>query len=689
MADISKLTRALQRAHSAGDTQAARRLASEIRRVRAEGSVRHPEFDPSNVPGGVPGYNAQTGLVERTPPSLMDSAAIGALDTATLGFGDELAGLLGGPQVRDNMRELQTASRETNPWSHVGGQVGGGALLAAATRGASFLPNATSLAGRALGGAMTGAAYGGAYGAGSGEGVGGRTQGALRDGSLGALMGGMFPVVAAGAGRAYQGVRDWMSAAPIARRAGSSPEALRVLGGVLDADGSLGPQGRANMARAGNEAMLADAGPTARRALDTAIQRSGPGAVVARNAIDARVGRDTGALVQSLDDVLGSPQGVGSAQRAISDASRPGVNAAYQRAYSLPIDYSTDAGRAVEDVFRRMPSSMTRKAVQQANELMQWDNLPRQIMADIADDGSIAFREMPGVVQADYVKKALDRIVQDGTDELTGKLSGDALLASRIARELRTAVGDAVPAYREALETAADPLSRQAAVRLGSRLLSPSVTRDQVNAAVQGMTTPERQALAQGVRSQIDDAMANVSRTVQDGDTPAREAVKALRDLSSRANREKLSAAIGQDEASRLFDELDRVAQSFDLRAGVSSNSATYARQAMDQRIKDTTALGPMGRAARGEPLPATKEIIRALTGHTDEAMRGREDALYGEIARLLTTQGGPGQGVYSAIGRIGQSDMATQLMKESIIRALAGPHLSYPSTVLAGESLR
>lgn len=661
----------------------ARKRRADAERVRASGRGHDvPEY----APPGVEGYDASTGEV--TPQIGMGGSFMqGAADTATFGFGDEIASGLGSlltgtprDQVLSEMRTTQQAAQEQNPGSFLTGQIAGGVAQGVAGRG---VPVMQSLGGRVLQGMGLGAAAGGAYGAGSGEDAQSRAMGALEEGAKGLAVGGAFPLLAAGAGRVYQSARNAMSANPVARQAGASPESLRMLGDVMASDGSLGPRGASNMSRAGSDAMLADAGPNARAVLDTAIQRGGPGGLAARTAIDQRVARGARDVTGALDNALGAPQGVQAAQRTIRDAARPAVNEAYERAYSLPIDYSSQAGREVEDIFKRMPPSMTRRAVQQANELMRWDGLPKQIMADIADDGTVSFREMPNVVQADFVKKALDQIVQDGTDELSGKMSSEALLASRVARDLRTAVGDAVPAYREALETAADPLSRQSAIRLGSRLLSPSMTRDQVEEAVKGMSKPERQALAQGVRSQIDDAMARVSRTVMDGNTDAREAIKALKDLSSRANRDKLSMAIGEGPADNLFREMDRIATSFDLRASVADNSKTFARLATNERVSDVAGQGGAWSAAKqGEPLNATKRIIQALTGETGAAIKGREDEVYNELARLLTRQGGAGQDVYDAIGRLGQTDQATQMMRERIVRALSGPHLSYPATV-------
>uniref|UniRef100_Q11LT2 Uncharacterized protein n=1 Tax=Chelativorans sp. (strain BNC1) TaxID=266779 RepID=Q11LT2_CHESB len=675
------------------EQQRAIAIARARRRRAAEQSVRHPEFDGSDIPG----YNPETGLVERQY-GMGDSALLGAADTATIGFGDEGgAGLVWGieklrgndpeySEILQDVRQMQTDAQAQNPKSYLTGQVVGGVAQGVATAPASLTVNATRagapLLGRVAAGMADGSVFGGLYGLGSGEGTQGRlTEGAIGAG-IGVVAGAAFPLLGTGASRAYEAGRNYLAARPIAEGAGASPEALRLLGGVIDADGSLGPRGQANMRAAGREAMLVDAGPTARGMLDTAIQRSGPGSIVATDRVSARVARDAQALTGTLDNTLGAPQGVGSAQNAIRDAAQPQVSQAYQRAYATPIDYASPAGQAVEDVISRIPPRIARTAIERANEIMRYDRMPRQIMADIADDGSISFREMPSVVQADYIKKALDQIAQDGVDPITGRMDSNAAFASRIARDLRNAVGDAVPAYRQALETAADPLSRQNAVRIGARL--NSMTRDEFRMAVEGMTQPEKQAVLQGFRSKIDDQMAAVTRAMSDGEMDAREAIKGLRELSSRRTRENISAILPENEAEALFNEIDRITRSFELRASVADNSRTYARQAMDERVRDLTAPGVVRTAARGEPINATQRVIQALTGQTDEAMRSRQDAIYAEIADLLTRQGGAGQSIYDATNRIGRTDIATQLIADRIARGLSGPGAFYPSTSLA-----
>lgn len=626
----------------------------------------------------------------------IDAAVRGAADVATFGFADEIAGYLGSQTgiggkkgdyegSRDLQRAIDANDAEQYPGARMAGQLGGGVgvglLTAPGSLTANFTTRATPLVGRILAGSADGAIGGGLYGAGSGTDATSRLTEGAKGAGFGAFIGGAFPVASDLIGGAYKGARNWVNSGKIAQQADVNPETLRLLGSILEADGSLSSVGQANMARAGQDAMLADAGPNARAVLDTAIQRGGPGAVEARQAVAGRTDRAAKAIASALDSSLGAPEGVTAARSAIRQGSASARGSAYDDAYKAAIDYAEPRGQAIESIVKnRVPQS----AIAEANALMRAEgHTSSQILAKVADDGSVVFEKLPDVRQLDYITRGLNEVADqaDGAGKLGGT-TAKGRAYQNLSGEIRDQLRDLVPAYGKALETAADPIRRSKAVELGSKMLSPSMTRDQVEEAVRGMTGPERDALAQGIRSRLDDALANVTRTVQDGDTGAREAIKAIKDLSSRANREKLTSAIGKEKADALFEEIDRAATSFDLRASVAENSKTYARQATERGISDRVQPGAAGKAAQGEGIQATKRIVQALTGMTPERLRGKEDQVYSELARLLTRQGGAGQNVYDAMGSISQTDQATQIMTDRIARALlAGQRLTYPAT--------
>lgn len=638
----------------------------------------------------------------------LNSFGTGIADMATFGFADEIgagARWAGGKilpwqsnvtydQALDEVRGTNKQAAEANPGTYLAGQIAGGVGSAAGlaksglTITGRLAPNASMLA-RIGAGAAEGAAMGGAYGVGSGEGTQDRAVKGIENATLGAGFGAAVPIAARGISAGYRNIADRVAASRVAQQTGFQPEVARMVSNVLEADGTLGPQGMANMQRAGGEAMLADAGPNARSVLDTAIQRGGPGAVSARSAIDARVARGSADINAALDNALGAPQGVESARTAIREGSAGARSGAYNAAYATPIDYAAPQGQAIETLVKsRVPGSV----IQDANRLMRLEgHESKQILAKIADDGSVVYEKLPDVRQLDYITRALNQAAESGDG--AGALGGQTTLGrayQNLSREIRQNLRSSVPEYANALDTAADPIRRSQAVELGSKLLSPSMSRDQVANAVDGMSASEREALAQGIRSRFDDTLANVTRTVADGDTTAREGIKALKDMSSRASRQKVIEAIGQDKSQPLFDELDRVATSFELRASVAENSKTFARQAVSGRIDEITAPGAVGTLAQGKPLNAAQRVAQALTGQTPERIAGRQNEIYSQIADLLTRPSSQALPAFRAMTDYGSQSVANQARAARIAELIsAGRGLGYPASTQSADRLR
>lgn len=640
----------------------------------------------------------------------------GIVDMVSGGFADEAGAAIDAagshifpwrePKAYDQAlaegRADQRSLAETNPVSNIAGKVVGGVGLGSALAKGGLSLAAAAPAGARLGGvgglvargAADGAILGGVYGLGSGEdGILNRGYEAGKGALLGAAIGGAVPVVAKGVSSAYRSVMDALAANKAAQAAGTSPEVAKMLSNVLEADGSLGPQGMQNMARAGKEAMFADAGPNAKQVLDTAIQNGGRGSVEARNAIDARVARGADDLTTALDDNLGAPEGVFSARKQIADQARPILRDAYEGptgAYAQPINYAAPEGQALEKMIAgRVPGNIISKA----NELMKLDgNSSKQILADIADDGSVTFKTLPDVRQIDYITRALRHASESGEGQ--GAFGGQTQIGAayqRLAKDIRGQLRELVPAYGDALDLAADPISRSQAVKLGSKAISPSMRTDEFADALDGMSIAEKGAVSQGIRSEIEHRVSQVTRTVQDGNVDAREAIKSLKDLSSRANREKVTLAIGDKAANKLFDEVDRIATSFELRAGVAENSKTFARQAVSGRIDQITSPGIAGKVGQGEPLNAGKRIIQLLTGQTPEKIAARQQQIYSDLAEFLTRPAAQAIPDFRAMTNFGSQMGANQSKAKAIADFLSssGRRLAYPLTGQLEDKLR
>jgi hypothetical protein len=589
---------------------------------------------------------------------------------------DELMGA-GDPIRTEVARQRMSQFAEANPKTALATKVAGGlsaavpAAIAVAPTAAAIAP--TSMVGQVGTGFALGAGGGAAEGFVSGYGRGtdpaSRMQEAKRSaaigGATGAVTGAAVPLVVAGAKPAFRRVADALNLRRQTSQTGLSRPSRDILTRAMDADGSFTGQGAQNIRRAGPDAMLADAGPNARTILDTAIQRSGKAGNVAREAVEGRANAANRQLTQAFDDTLGQPQGIRSVARDIAQSSSGARSAAYGAAYSQPINYADDAGRRIEDVLSRIPPRVQKTAIDRANEAMTAAGRRNmQIFADVADDGTVTFRRPPNVEQLDMIKRELGNMGAEAIDQF-GRPKAEGRMMTGLARELRDALGDAAPDYRTAVQLGGDKIAEDNALALGQKLLSRATTRETVAEMAQGMTDAQRRQAATGLRSTLDEQLAQVQRTVMDGNLDAREAVKAIKDLSSRANREKVSLIIGDDAAADLFDQIDRAAMSLDLRAGVTQNSKTYARSSMDEIIRDASAPG----LDVTEPVNSIKKIARAVLGRSDAARREITDRTYEELARVLTqARGGQAGEALRNLAEIAERSPQNEL----VARALA-----------------
>lgn len=568
-------------------------------------------------------------------------------------------------------RAFDTAHPVESTVEQLGGGLASGFGLAGKAAGAisGMSPMGAIATGASAGGAIGGAD---AFTRGEGGAVA-RGQDAVVGALLGGTIGAAAPAVGGAVGSGVRKILDRYGANAELGKIGLSPEAGRILTRALDNDGSLGPRGAAAINAAGPEAMVADAGPNARVLLDTALQRQSPGLQAARDAIEARAGRAGGQIDAALDTALGAPQGVATAEQAIRDAARRGTPAAkveanpaagtamvpydeaaasaaagkprigdlYDKAYATPIDYSSPQGMALEQMVKgRVPPAV----IQRANALMRVEGeQSRQILAKVADDGTVTFERLPDVRQLDYITRAMNDVAQrgDGMGALGGN-TAEGRAYGNLSRDLRSTLREAVPEYGAALDAAADPIRQRQALQLGEKVMSPSMARDEVAQELAGMSAAERDAVKQGIRSTIDEALANVRRAISDPNVDARQGMQAVKDLSSDAARAKLETVLGKDEAATLFRSIDEATRAFDLRASVAQNSKTAVRSITNDQLAAAVEPGPIGLAMEGRIPTAVARVFQAMTGRTPEAKQAAQDKIMGEVVQSLVSRRGP-----------------------------------------------
>jgi len=643
-------------------------------------------------------------VLERYPVAARTQEFVRGTPFVGSGF-DELAGAVIGPEAQQRSRELTTAMQQERPGETLGLNIAGGlttgtamAMALPAGLTANIAGQGTRLAQTARS-ALTGAGVGGTEGAsygyleGEGEDRGSSAaQGAGIGATFGAAIPGAAPIVKDVASNII-GAFKAKDVSSIASSLNISVNAAKVIKATFDQGGDV-QAALANLERAGEQAMLADAGPAAQALLDAASQSGGRAGGITRSAIGQRMSQANQRLESGLNTSLGRPPlGPKSAVASISNMYKAQLGDAYKKAYSTPINYSTGAegaaGRQVEqvlsDIARADPDAFM-QAVRSAN--LQAADDPsllgyKQINATIDDSGNVTFGEMPNVLQLDMLKRGLQSVAYKNTDDF-GRLNSEGRVYASLAGKLRDAVSAAVPDYRGAVSLGGDKLADERAFVLGRDLLRSKTEVEDVALELGGdASATQIQSAKMGLRSYLSKVLGDVRAIASDPTVEALEArqvMKAVQELSSKNARAKVVGVLGEQQADAMFKLIDEAAQSAQVKAAMSRNSATAARLAQKETIEDITRKGPAGLMAEGDVLGTTKELISIATGATGEYTAKQREAIYTDIARALTEK--QGAEARTALQAIEQA-MARQPQTEAEIEALAGmiSNALYPAT--------
>jgi hypothetical protein len=492
--------------------------------------------------------------------------------------------------------------------------------------------------------------------------------------AFGGVLGGAGPVV----GRGIENIAGRFRRSDVAKisaELGISREAATVIKNTFDQGGDIAAA-QAAVQRAGSEGMLADAGFAAQALLDASAASGGRAGQIARTAVEDRMARTGEALDTTLDTVLGpAPLGPQTAVAEIAARSAPARADAYGAAYSKPINYASPEGMKIEEVLGRVaPDDLIAGIVEANKEMRSRGQVNQQIMAVLDANGNVDFlREMPNVQQLDEIKKALQKIAYDNTDDF-GRLTGTGQRYNRLAGELRDAVADAVPDYETAVSLGGNKLAEERAFMLGRDLLSTRTEIEDVGLELGKNPSADQIAAAKsGLRSYVAKVLGDVRMVPSDPNIDAREVVKAVTDMSSSNARAKIRALMGA-EADALLKQVDEAAQSAVVRTAMSTNSKTAIRGSIKETVEELTTPGVLGQAMAGEPINTSKALIQAVTGQTAEYTATQRQRIFEDIARALTEK--RGQSAMAALNYLDQAmrgQPLTAAQNEFLARQIAG----------------
>lgn len=603
--------------------------ATALKAVEEFATPRRGHNAPEFQPIGVEGYDPATGEVTKPAGSGIEAALSSTLEgipvagpilqtgveNAAAGIGSAISGKPFS-QVRSEMGDIVDKSQEDHPYITAAGNVGGAVLgtipMVMAAPGAfgvgMSLPAATAMGG------VSGAALGGADAA---VRSGGDAKEALKGAAWGGVLGAVAPTAGKLIGSAVGSIANRVRAPGVQTPTGAQRAISRAAGSDAIDDVA------ARLADAGDAAMPMDLGPNLQRQAGALAATPGRGQEIIRSAVAQRQQGAGSRIMSALDDALGGPIDTLAAADDIIAKRAAAAKPLYDAAYKKPVPFT----RELEDLLKRPTIS---KALSRAQTLAADEGIPSpQWFASIADDGTVAIKNVPDVRQLDLTKRALDDMINAA--QRSGS-NNEARIFTNLKEQLVKMVDDAVPEYAAARKAFSGPASILDAMEQGSTLFSRQTTPAQILRDMAKMDKAQREAFQQGARAQVADIMG----------TARNDALAARNAFSSGYNKEKLELVVGKERAGKLLRALDNEALFTRTRDVVTGNSETAARIAAQQEVGAGAKNPGLFRNAANMRFG---DVAAGLGDKVFGSMRtAAQDKLNEELARILTSSGSIGE---------------------------------------------
>jgi hypothetical protein len=604
---------------------------------------------------------------------------------------DEVIGQFGGERKQSDFRAMRNAMSEEYPWTTAGANLTGGLavtapLLASLPKGAAatFLGTGGKILPKAVKTGLTGGLLGGTEGFISGLGTGETTPERLANATSRGLWGtGLGAVMPLGIGLGIKlgkyafDVAQGTSISKIANYFNISKNAAIILKDTVADDGNI-DNAIKSIQKAGDNGMLADASEATKALLDASSVGSTTGSKIVGEELADRAQRTRQGLEQNINQNLGTPVvGSKTAVRDIAEKSSKPRSDAYTEAYATPIRYIDDAGnidpkgQKILDTIKRVEPEILNNAIKRANASMRMAQRPlnKHIKATIGDDGEVVFEELPNVEQLDELKKALQKIAwEDNVDEF-GRLTGTGTEYNNVARDLKDAVSDSVPRYKDAVKIGGDKIAEEQAFVMGQDLLRKSTKMEDVMQTFgTNASDAEKAAGKQGLRLYLQEALDGVKAIASglDLDSNAgREVSQIVKDLSSKEARNKIRLILGKD-ADAMLKQIDEAAKTSSVVASQAANSKTAQRLQIQNKVDELTERKNLSASE-------VKNVLDQVMGDIGDGSLEQKKAIFTQLAKVLTrSKGKTAEAALRYINEASRTGKLTEAKREFIAQASA-----------------
>ena len=557
------------------------------------------------------------------------------------------------PNISEETIRAAIGSQETEYPALTGGARLATGVATGVASGADRLINAPTRIARAAQAMGFGTGIGVAEGGIAGYGEGGAEEAARQaqvGGMFGLVAGAVAPVIGSIAG----GVSRFKAEMPFRsdiNKIGAKGDAKRLIKDAVEADG-VGAAAAANTPY-GNIAAL---GPNMSSLLDVVANTPGKGAAVVRSNLNETSLAASQDLSRTLDDVLGEVTSGKIGQKAgIMADTAAARKELYGSAYTAQITPGEDASDVVLDLYTRVsPDDLTgattlmreaggefdymvptRVSEEQANKILSSKN-GVNITYDV--DGNYIAMRTPTVETLDYVTRRLHSRAQElkRSGDIEGYRSKTAL-----AIQMRNALDEVSPDYGAARAAGKDAIDQKIAADLGSDLLSPSVTREEVQIALDVMGPTELKQVRTALRNRLDEIAANAKvNPTKRTDAEVVEALAQLKAMNTRAVATKMQMVLGDVGFEKMSNKIREASDAMIMAASVAQNSKTAIRQAVQKRFEEliTPTMGERigQQGLLGAPTAMASDLLLAGGGQADR-IRAAQEQLAPILSRRMT----------------------------------------------------
>jgi hypothetical protein len=451
----------------------------------------------------------------------------------------------------------------------------------------------------ALGAASKGASLAGrmGYGAAAGAGIGG-AQGALssrdytdplavaKDAGMGVAvgggLGGALPVAGAAFGAGIRGAANLARG----RVEGMSRAAGNQLVSAMEADTPAAVRARA--AELGENATMADLGPSLLGKAQGASLNSDEGRSVLQNALTARDKGTNARINRDVDAAIGPAQDQGAltASDRIRRLREEQDAVSYPRALEAapPIQIAPIMTDLVDRISQAPVGGMENKALTNLQTM-----LTKKVKEPLLDAGGYPvydkfgqerFRDVPqshddaGILHK--VKMEIDNVVEHdkpGLGIAAGALNNQQASLKQLRFQINSALEEQVPGYAAANRASAALAKRAEAVKAGTQILgSGKETSTPARFAFDfaGISHGEKVATAKGLRSEVDRILGTQANDLG--------ALRTGLQGEGGWNQAKIGTVYGEDAAKELAATVDRNAAFRATLQAVNQNSMTAQR---------------------------------------------------------------------------------------------------------------